>query len=253
MKYNKIILNIPHSSKQVPTQYIKDYIDREEKMFTINNLTDHYTDDLFGGNDNEGVEKYIYPYSRVFCDVERFNVDDLEPMSEKGMGMYYTKGLNDITFRDKNDITLSAVESSYNNYHSQLRGSIQSSNEKGDKPLIIDCHSFSDKRFVNDGVIDDSKPFPDICIGYNNLYGYNKETINLISNVFKNLGYTVKLNYPYNGSIYYGDLEHDTVMIEINKRLYLDKDNNKKPDYYKVKNLITHVINKLLKDVDRKE
>ncbi len=53
------------------------------------------------------------------------------------------------------------------------------------------------------------------------------EIVNLALNHFQNYGYSVKINYPYSGSIIpnYSFLNKDyrvkSLMIEINKRIYL--------------------------------
>lgn len=252
-KYNKIILNIPHSSLYVPP-HDNSYVDLEEMDSTLISLTDFYTDVLFMGE--EGVEidgrplfeTFIYPNSRIYCDVERFLNDDLEPMSKKGMGVYYTKGINNKHFRNKTEDSYNSVIESYDKYHNEIRESILSSNKENEIPLLIDCHSFSDKRFINDGVLDGDDNFPDICIGYNENYGRNDKLIDFLTDRITYLGYTVRHNYPYNGSLYYSDLNHDSVMIEINKRLYLTDKNEKAPDFYKIRNLILYLYREISKN-----
>ena len=65
---------------------------------------------------------------------------------------------------------------------------------------------------------------PDICIG-TNVYSYPKYK-KLIINHFKEYGYSVLENYPYSGSIIPNTCKDykkiNSIMIEINKRIYLD-------------------------------
>ncbi len=98
---------------------------------------------------------------------------------------------------------------------------------------IIDLHSFSDE-FVK--TILNKENNPDICLGYDEMFG-DLEIVNLALNHFQNYGYSVKINYPYASSIIpnYAILNKDyrvkSLMIEINKRIYLNHNtilNNRK-------------------------
>jgi N-formylglutamate amidohydrolase len=83
----KLILHIPHSSTIIP---LKDgFVSNPTKIEQeIIKLTDWYTDDLF---DSLIDHKIVAPFSRIFCDVERFADDELEIMSKVGMGVLYEK------------------------------------------------------------------------------------------------------------------------------------------------------------------
>lgn len=241
MKYKNIILHIPHSSMLFPID--ENYINNDEFLFTLNNLTDKYTDEIFNVS---GTNRVVFKYSRLFCDVERYN-DDSEPMNKKGMGVYYTKGLNGITFRKVVESTLDVVCGEYNKHHARLVENINKCVNSG-TTLLIDCHSFSPIRFKNDGVLDnisdiDLQEF-DICLGYNDKHNF--ELVSNVKDLFESLGYKVDLNNIYKGAIDYNIDGCDTIMIEINKKLYLNKDNTtKSTDFYKIVNTIDYVINSL--------
>lgn len=67
-----LILHIPHSSSFVPKSagyIVEDAIIQNE----ILELTDWYTDELFSTKTDTVI---CAPFSRVFCDVERFSNDD---------------------------------------------------------------------------------------------------------------------------------------------------------------------------------
>jgi N-formylglutamate amidohydrolase len=80
-----MILHIPHASANIPDW--EGFWDEEKVQAEILKLTDWYTDDLF---QSEEAIRLIAPFSRVFCDVERYREDEQEPMSFKGMGVTYT-------------------------------------------------------------------------------------------------------------------------------------------------------------------
>lgn len=79
-----IVLNIPHSSTHIPS-YL--FFDKEKIQDEIVYLTDWYCDKIFN---IDGVNKIIANFSRLFCDIERFD-DKNEPMFNNGMGFYYIK------------------------------------------------------------------------------------------------------------------------------------------------------------------
>ena len=94
-KSTQIVLHIPHASDYVPCMdgYV---VGREDLINEIMLLTDWFTDELF----DLPYVKVIAPFSRVFCDVERFPDDSAEVMSECGMGMCYTH-FDDGTINEK--------------------------------------------------------------------------------------------------------------------------------------------------------
>lgn len=85
---NKIILHIPHASTNIPIidGYIVDTVVLDNEILK---LTDWYTDDLFCSEQDEMI---IAPFSRIFCDPERFTDDAMEVMAQHGMGVLYEKG-----------------------------------------------------------------------------------------------------------------------------------------------------------------
>ena len=75
-EYVGILLHVPHSSISFPEEsnnYPFLYLDEEEKL-----LIDYYTDELFIPSEKEwGISSAVFPYCRLFCDVERL-VNDPE-------------------------------------------------------------------------------------------------------------------------------------------------------------------------------
>lgn len=99
-----MILHIPHSSKLIPEDLRRQFVlsDKElERELLL--MTDSYTDDLFSSVDENDIA-IIYPVSRLIIDPERFIDDNQEPMSEKGMGVVYTKNSNGRDFFKLNNI-----------------------------------------------------------------------------------------------------------------------------------------------------
>ena len=83
-----LIFHIPHASLRIPDygQYLlpRDAVDTEAL-----HLTDLYTDELFVAGPHDTLVQA--DFCRVYCDVERFDNDALEPMSKFGMGATYVQ------------------------------------------------------------------------------------------------------------------------------------------------------------------
>ena len=230
---SEIIMHIPHSSKAIPSEYMEAYHDVAELNETLLKLTDTYTDELFAV---DGVEKIIFPYSRTFCDVERFLQD--EPMESKfGQGYYYTNGINLKPFRT--EINKETVRDKYYTpHHAFMKETIRKLNN----PLLIDCHSFSDEIYKCSPF--ESRELPDICLGVNEGDYHAQNLCSRFYDYFTGQGLKTAINFPYSGSFQIDKVP--SVMIEINKRLYLHDDLlTKRSDFYKTKALVKFSVKKI--------
>lgn len=242
---NNIVLHIPHSSLRLPCKFFKNVITDKQKVISFNqDITDLYTNELFGKNT---FKKVIAKYSRIFCDTEKFTDDNKEVMSKFGMGFVYShtnKGENFIKI--STDYKNKILNNYYKKYHTKLDTLVEKS-LRNKKTILLDCHSFSRDIIMFE---DKKENLPDICIGFDNLY-YNETLINYIKSYFENLGYTTNFNYPYSGTIIpnkYFQEKTDNLycaMIEINKKLYLDENNNKNSNFKKIRNQIQKLLKEL--------
>ncbi len=215
------IFHIPHSSSVLPSMkgYHSGLVDDE-----ILKLTDWATERIF---DVPGTEKIIAEFNRIYCDVERFADDELEPMSVYGRGFFYTKTDNGKTLRE-NDIENKTYiyENYYLPHHDRLNEVVNRKLATHQHAIIIDCHSFSDLPFESDLIKDDERP--DICIGTDDFHtpSYLKNKIILY---FEEKGYSVRENNPYSGTMvnsesYLKNKQIYSIMIEINRKLYMSND-----------------------------
>lgn len=86
-----VVLHIPHSSRQIPTderQAIR--LDDAALDTELLCMTDAYTEELFPITQVE-AGRVIFSLSRLVCDVERFPSDKDEPMAARGMGVAYVR------------------------------------------------------------------------------------------------------------------------------------------------------------------
>lgn len=224
------LLHIPHSSKEIP--FLKGYVGDYEAE--IVKLTDWKTEEIFDVID---IDKLIFEYSRVFCDVERFADDDKEPMAKYGMGFFYTHTDSGKPLRQNVDnIKQKIYEDYYLPHHRQLYQKVKRKLDQHSVARIIDCHSFSNEPFLRD--LDKTPNRPDICIGTDQFHTPDY-LLKYAVKFFEGNGFSVKINSPYAGSIvpiefYQKNEKVESLMIEINRKLYMSND---KVVDFKVNNL----------------
>jgi len=211
-----MILHIPHSSTNTLDYQINN------RCRELHRMTDHFTDELY---QNPNATKIIFRLSRLICDVERFDDDTQESMSKYGMGVCYTtdtegKSLREVTPQEREEILLKH----YHPHHKALEYAVDLELEKKDTALIIDCHSFPDEPYYFNS--DFGKIRPDICIGSDSFHT-PKKLLEKVKVYFLGKGYHVSVDIPYTGTIV--PLKHykrkknvHSIMIEINRKLYMD-------------------------------
>ena len=225
---NKLI-HIPHSSVYIPKKYMSDYIVSNEEVKNIaNTLVDHGTDKLAELLPKELLKDNVvrFPYSRIFCDVERFNSDE-EEMNDIGMGVFYTHSheLKEIRIvKDKESIF-----KYYHGHHKQLDDRCENLLNKYGEVIFIDLHSYYNEPLPYEKHKNLKRP--DICIGIDDFH-LNKNHLESLINMVESYGYTWSINEPFIGCLipnkyYMKDKAVSGFMFEINKRLFnnLDKIN----------------------------
>jgi N-formylglutamate amidohydrolase len=229
----KIILHIPHSSTNIPTTegFLVDSNSLESEILK---LTDWYTDDLFYTAEQEMV---VAEFSRIFCDPERFTDDAQEVMAQYGMGVLYEKNDNGDSIRIVTpELKEKVLTSYYWKHHNRLSTAVNNQLDSFGKALIIDCHSYPSRPLVRD--LDKNPNRPDFNIGTDSFHT-PKELIDLSVSFFEKAGYTLGIDWPYKGSIV--PLEHyqknknvHTIMLEVNRALYLNEPTNVKSENYEI-------------------
>lgn len=237
---NYILFHIPHSSLKIPKKYWNVCIqDRKYMKKTNIFLSDYLTDKLIPNK----CHKLVFKYSRLFCDVEKFKDDSKEDMFKKGMGVVYTNDCDNLITIPNKKYKRNIIKSYYNKHHNKLDKMVTNILKKYNKCIIIDVHSFSDEMVKKLFNIDNN---PDICIGIDSTYT-DEKLINLTITHFKEYGYSVDINKPYLGTIIPNKYFHkkekrlSSIMLEINKRIYLRNQNN----FYKLKKCIDDYYNKI--------
>jgi N-formylglutamate amidohydrolase len=222
-----LILHIPHSSTTIPMTdgYVGSPTEIQNEILK---LTDWYTDELFY---SEMDFMIIAQFSRIFCDVERFENDADEVMAKVGMGATYERFDNGTVLRT---ITPALREHIMNEYywkhHNHFTNVVKEKLAKEGSCLIVDCHSYPSTPVIRD--LDQTSIRPDFNIGIDSFHT-PPQLIEASINYFEQKGYSLGIDWPYSGTIvpmnYYqkNDQVH-SIMLEINRKLYLEEPTNKK-------------------------
>lgn len=214
-----ILIHVPHASMYIPEAYRKTALFSQEELEEENQfMCDTGILGLIPPAFAENT--VIFPYSRLYCDVERFR-DGSEPMEAYGMGYIYTRDSKGREMFRPTAEHREEVSAIYDRHHERLNQTATEILREHGRCTIIDLHSFSDET-VNR--LFGWSDFPDVCIGTETDY-YSEGLVQGIVELCKGFGLSVALNDPYCGSLvpsqYYGkqDTGIVSVMLEINKRI----------------------------------
>lgn len=241
---NNVIINIPHSSYKLPDEFKRRLLINDDKLKEeLRILTDSFTDKLFY---NENCYNLICEYSRLYCDVERFKDDAIELMSQRGMGAVYERTTDgeklietDMEYKE------SIIKNYYDDYHNRLHLITDKILGRNEQCIIIDGHSFSEEWVKLIGNFDGE--YPDICIGYDMEF-CNDYYLDALKEIIKKYNFSYAENFPFAGSIvpelYYlrKDKRVISVMIEINKKIYMDENMVKNDKFDVLKDMIQEYI-----------
>lgn len=220
-------------------------------------MTDHYTDELFVSTDSLNVSTLVFPVSRVLVDPERFRDDSREVMSKKGMGAIYTHSHDGTLIRKELTIKerLWLLSELYEPHHERLETMVGDRLKTGNKCLIVDCHSFPDKPLSYE--FDQSVDRPDICIGTDEFHTPQR-LAHQIADWFESFGFTTAMNKPFTGALvpgkyYMSDKRVFSVLIEVNKKLYMDGEHVRKSENFtKVQQTIRCVLESLQNGISKR-
>lgn len=233
-----IIVHVPHASPIVP-QEDRDRMDIDEASLAadIESLTDWYTDELFDVSPVQG-ETIRFSVSRFVVDPERYEDDDLEPMAARGMGVIYQKLSDGTVFRPTvpSAERERLLETYYRPHHATLERAVERSLSAHGSCLILDIHSFPDKPLPVHVEQYGDRPIPDICIGTQ--AGHTPPwLIAVFERHARAAGLMIDIDHPFAGSIVPGRWPGDprvlSVMIEFNKRLYLEPGTSRRTEGFR--------------------
>lgn len=221
-----VVLHVPHAATELPPMYRDQFVLTDRELAReLELLTDHHTDILFQVP-VELATTVTFPVSRLLVDPERFEDDAHESMAKRGMGVIYERTAHQQPLRRP----LTAAEREtllaryYRPHHAALTAAVEAALASHYRCLVIDAHSFPAAPLPYE--LDQLLDRPDYCIGTDD-YHTPAELTRLAVSSFAELGASVAVNRPFAGSIvpmrHYGrDPRVESVMIEVNRALYLD-------------------------------
>ena len=223
-----MILHLPHASTLIPKNLRQDFLLSDQELLEeLNRITDHATDAIFQGAFPK-ANAIVFPVSRLVVDPERFSEDSQEPMSQVGMGVTYTRGslrqpLSKLPSQGKRQELL---ERYYIPNHQKLTEAVEESLLVSDLCLIIDGHSFPALPLPYE--LEQTAFRPDFCLGTDDFHT-PEELVERVETILESCGYSTARDQPFSGTIvpmkhYQKDGRVQSLMIEINRWLYLGED-----------------------------
>lgn len=247
-----VLFHVPHNSLSIPDdvrdQFILDDASLQTELVT---MTDHLTKELYC--DRIALSQVIEAsVSRLVVDVERFEDDKHEAMAERGMGAVYkmTSNLSPLRRPISPSERDTLIKKYYKTHHEKLSTTTDDVLSNHGRALIIDCHSFPSKKLPYE-LDEENVDRPDICIGTDFFHTpYFLE--HAFVKAFESFGFSVGVNSPFSGAIvplkhYQKDNQVESIMLETNRRLYLNEATGEKSDNFaNVKKNIELVVQTVL-------
>jgi N-formylglutamate deformylase len=221
------VMHIPHSSLEVPDD-VRSALVLSDSAFEreLRRLTDRYTDELFALDPLTAIP-VVFGVSRFVVDPERFPDDALEPMAARGMGAVYmaTTGGEPLRASLSEHQRAELLARFYEPHHAVLEAATQTVLDAKGYCLILDGHSFPNDPLPCD--LNQDRPRPEICIGTDPFHTPDDLAAAAVKG-FVSHDLDVAVDRPYSGALvpahwYRSDARVSALMLEVNRRLYMDE------------------------------
>jgi len=225
-------------------------LDEEALVREVRVMTDHLTDQLFAVPASV-ASTVRFPISRLVVDPERFESDDEELMAARGMGVVYERTSEGTALRRAlmSGEREHLLDQWYRPHHQRLAAAVDRALERTGGCLLIDAHSFPSSPLPYE--LDQEPHRPDICIGTDPFHT-PPALVAFVASVASGLGWTVGVDRPFSGALvpmpYYGvDRRVSAIMIEVNRRLYLDEPIGcASSDFERCQNLVQRLVQEII-------
>lgn len=236
------IFHIPHDGDEFNEDLMSSLvIDRELFLWYHNKMRDVGAALFVPSVPEAKILKF--EVSRLLCDVERF-VGEAEIMEKHGMGFCYERVYDGTVIKKVDQSLKDKTYALYAQHHSKLNELVKNAS---DDIILVDLHSFSRDIIVHQEL---TKELPDICIGCEN--DMPDELKSKIVSTFLHYGFSVDINYPYQGSMIPNCILEKKVkknlisfMVEVNKACYIVNGEIDALRVEKIKEAIKQIINSI--------
>ncbi|MBR5113866.1 MAG: N-formylglutamate amidohydrolase [Oscillospiraceae bacterium] len=225
----KVVFHVPHDGGAMPKELMRA-VRVPRSVFLRWHRLMRDTGALGFVPRGEGFETIAFPVSRLLCDVERFVGAD-EPMEAFGMGYCYERVCDGTVVKRPGDADRALALGYYKAHHARLDAAVKGLRGRA---VLVDVHSFSEAILVRE-LLPELRPLPDVCIGGDGAF-LPREKRELALRLFQSAGLSTAYNYPYSGSMVpnavlsgRSDAELVSVMVEVNKTVYLAPDGRPDP------------------------
>lgn len=240
---NHIILHVPHASLYIPDKIKSQLLLGEgELKAELLAITDRYADELFAV---PGATIIVSPVSRLVVDMERFRFDEDEVMAGVGMGAVYELTSDGKTLREMTSVVRAAVlDKYYDPYHREFESIVAACLDREGRCLIIDCHSFPSRPLPYE--MDQDPDRPEICLGTCDFH--TPDWLKDYARDWMAKHFSIAMNRPFAGTFvpsryYRRDQRVSSIMIEVNRSLYMDEANgNKNEGFGRIRGLMQEFI-----------
>ena len=240
-----VIYDVSRSGRMYPVDY------RTPIPFTVaHDNVSAYLEEFYCAAPEFGATMLYALFPNTYIDSNRSELDidpdlldgewpvPLEWTSKSGLGLLKSKSRYGEPFQEKK-LTVSEVmarlEKYHRPYHAELKNNIERMRKAWGFVYQISCHCMSAIGAPTHP--DPGQPRADFCIGNLNGKTASPEFMEFLKKTIENMGYSCTVNVPYAGGELnrrYGDPEHgvESVMLEINKKLFIDIHTFKKTENF---------------------
>lgn len=203
--YDRIVLAIPHATGVFDVSLWSDPV---SVTTDARRWTDWHTDRLFAGagRGEPRIRAVVGRVSRFDCDLERLEHDPLEDVGQGRLCTRSHAGAGRVVPSDRAARWLRAWR--------RYRERIVAAGADAERPFLLDCHSFPA----------DLAPNVDVCLGWNEDESRpTDDVLGACRAAFERRGFRVAFNKPYGNSILPDGWRGPSMLVELNKAVYLDE------------------------------